>query len=37
MADDQDRVLIETALLEAAERTVQYMAGALRLPPSVRR
>jgi conjugative relaxase-like TrwC/TraI family protein len=26
MADDQDRVLIETALLEAAERTVQYMA-----------
>jgi conjugative relaxase-like TrwC/TraI family protein len=26
MADDQDRALIETALLEAAERTVQYMA-----------
>jgi conjugative relaxase-like TrwC/TraI family protein len=26
MADDQDRVLIENALLEAAERTVQYMA-----------
>ena len=26
MADDQDRGLVETALLEAAERTVQYMA-----------
>jgi conjugative relaxase-like TrwC/TraI family protein len=26
MADDQDRGLIENALLEAAERTVQYMA-----------